>query len=314
MIRMQAVQIHGYGGPEVVAPNQRPKPTPAAHEVLLRVPAAGVNPIDVGTRNGFFTTFFGFDPPLPYTLGWEVSGVIEAVGDHVQGWEVGDAVYAVPNLAGGGFAPYIALAPDVVARKPQHVDHQHAAGVPVAGLAAWQALHDYGAVQAGQHVLVLAASGGVGTFAVHFACFAGVEVWSTTSTGNLDFVRSLGAAPIDYTARPFEETVPDKDLVIDTLAGESQLHAWRTLKPNEALVSVVTPPSDPDGSRRGALVVVQQRMQKTMQLTEIGQVLASGAVQAVIDEILPCRTVRQALEKSVGGHARGNIILGFEEA
>jgi NADPH:quinone reductase-like Zn-dependent oxidoreductase len=176
-------------------------------------------------------------------------------------------------------------------------------------LAAWQALFEHGQLQPGQRVLVLGASGGDGTFAVQFARWAGAEVFGTTSTRNLEFVRSLGATPIDYTAGPFEEAVQDVDLVIDLLGGDSQLRAWRTLKPSGAMISVVAPPSDPDGSRRTGRVRFHLSTQKTKQLAEIGELLANGTVQVVIDEILPFHEIQQAFIKSASGRARGKIIL-----
>ncbi|MBC8163429.1 MAG: NADP-dependent oxidoreductase, partial [Roseiflexaceae bacterium] len=224
MTTMKAARIHQFGSVESVIINDVPQPTPSADQVLVHVHAAGINPIDVAIHTGAIRDY-GFDPPLLHTLGSEISGVVETVGANVHNFRPGDAVVAVLGFPGGGYAEYVAVTPDLLAHKPAAVSHLHMAGVPIAGLAAWQALFEHAQLQRGQRVLVLAASGGVGTFAVQFARWAGAQVWGTTSTRNLAFVRSLGATPIDYTAGPFEEAVRDIDLVIDPLAGDSQVRA-----------------------------------------------------------------------------------------
>jgi NADPH:quinone reductase-like Zn-dependent oxidoreductase len=233
---MKAARIHQFGKPEDLVLEDVPRPTPTADEVLVKVHAAGVNAVDLAIVSGAIRAY-GFDPQLPHIAGSEVSGVIEVVGANVVGFRPGDAVVAVLGLPGGGYAEYVAVSPDLLAHKPAAVPHLDMAGVPIAGLAAWQALFEHGSLQRGQRVLVLAAAGGVGTFAVQFGRWAGAEVWGTTSTRNLDFVRLLGANPIDYTAGPFEDVVGEIDLVIDALGGEAQAQAWRTLKPTGTFIS-----------------------------------------------------------------------------
>lgn len=166
-----------------------------------------------------------------------------------------------------------------------------------------------GEIQRGQRVLVLGASGGVGTFAVQFAHWAGAEVWGTASTSNLDLVRSLGATPIDYTAGLFEEAVGEIDLVVDTQGSDAQVRVWRTLMPTGALISVAAPPRDPEGTRRGEMAIVQRSTRKAEQLAKIATLLANGTIQVVIGAVMPFEAVQQALTKSASGHARGKIIL-----
>ena len=309
---MKAARMHHFGGPEVVVIDEVPIPQPSDDQVLIRVLAAGVNPIDVSTHTGAIRKYH-YTIEFPYTFGWEVSGIVTTVGTHVHDFCPGDEVVALPGQRGGGYADYVVVPPDVVAHKPTAVDHTHMAGVPVAGLAAWQALFEHGQLQRGQRVLVLAASGGVGSFAVQFARWAGAKVWGTTSTKHLDLVRSLGATPIDYTVGPFEQAVDDIDLVVDPLGGDAQVRAWSMLKPTGALISTTAPAIDPEGTRRGALVIVQRSTRKAAQLGKIGTLLANGTVHMVLDEVVPLLEVHQALAKSASGHAGGKIILDLSQ-
>jgi NADPH:quinone reductase-like Zn-dependent oxidoreductase len=188
MTTMKAARIHQYGSREDVVIDEVPQPTPNPDQLLVHIHAAGINPIDAALYTGAMRQF-GFDLQLPFTLGSEVSGVVEAVGANISGFRPGDEVVAVLGFGGGGYAEYVLVTPDLIAHKPAAVSHIDMSGVPIAGLAAWQALFEHGQLQPGQRVLVLAASGGVGTFAVQFARWAGAEVFGTTSTPSSQVVQ-----------------------------------------------------------------------------------------------------------------------------
>ncbi|HUA66733.1 MAG TPA: NADP-dependent oxidoreductase, partial [Alphaproteobacteria bacterium] len=213
---MKAVRIHQYGGPEVLAHVEMKRPTPGPNEVLINVQAASVNPVDWKLRAGYMKDVFPLT--FPATLGWDVSGTVEEAGADVTRFKRGDEVYAL--LEGGAYAEYAAARETVVARKPRTVDHIQAATVPVAGLTAWQALFEVAQLTAGQKVLIHAAAGGVGNFAVQLAKAKGAYVIGTASGKNQDFLRELGVdEAIDYEKTRFEDAVRDVDVVLDTIGG-----------------------------------------------------------------------------------------------
>ena len=195
---MKAIRIHEFGGPEVLKLEEVPRPIPAAGEVLIKVFATSVNPVDWKIREGQRKEKFPVNFPL--IPGWDVSGEIEEVGSDVKNFRKGDEVYSRPDpTKNGTYAEYVVVKANQVALKPKSIDHEQAAAVPLAGLTAWQGLFDYGQLQQGQKVLIHAASGGVGTFAVQFAKWKGAYVIGTTSAENIDFVKQLGADEvIDY--------------------------------------------------------------------------------------------------------------------
>lgn len=179
-LSMKAIQMHAFGGPEVLKLEDVPTPKPGADVVLIKVYAAGVNPIDLKIREGLRKD--KFPVKLPLIPGWDVSGVIDATGNEVKNFKTGDAVYGKPELPkNGAYAEYIVVKANLVALKPKSINHEQAAAVPLAGLTAWQGLFDHGKLQAGEKVLIHAASGGVGTFAVQFAKWKGAYVTGTTS-------------------------------------------------------------------------------------------------------------------------------------
>src|SRR6202012_4942376 len=210
---------------------EAPRPMPTADEVLIKVYASGVNPVDWKIRKGLRKE--KFPTGFPLTLGWDVSGVVEEVGSAVRTLHPGDRVYSRPDpTRNGTYAEYVAVKADQVGLSPRSIDYVQAAAIPLSGLTAWQGLFDHGRLEPGQTVLIHAASGGVGVYAVQFAKWKGARVIGTTSTHNIDFVRDLGADQvIDYTKEPFEEIVTNVDLVLDTLGEDVQRKSFRTLKP-----------------------------------------------------------------------------------
>jgi NADPH:quinone reductase-like Zn-dependent oxidoreductase len=204
---MKAVQVHNYGGPEVLHFEDAPRPTPGSGELLIRVHAASVNAIDWKARAGYMKNVFPL--PLPYIPGWDVSGIVEAIGPGVTQFKKGDEVYAVPDGARSGkgtYAEYVVVKETEAALKPKSIDHIHAAAIPVVALTAWQALFDQAGLSKGQKVLIHGAAGGVGGIAVQLAKWKGAHVIGTASGRNQGLLRELGVdEPIDYEKTRLED-------------------------------------------------------------------------------------------------------------
>src|SRR6266700_4336215 len=226
-MKMKAIRIHQYGGPEVLAQVEMQRPKPGHDVVLIKVHAAAVNPIDWKMRAGHVKEVF----PLIFTstLGWEVSGTVEEAGDKVTKFKRGDEVYAL--VKGGGYAEFVVANATVVAKKPRTLDHVYAAAVPVAGQTALQALFEVAQLRAGQKVLIHAAAGGVGNFAVQLAIAKGAYVIGTASSKNQDLLGELGVdKAVDYQKTRVDEAVHDADVVLDTIGGETQERSFKVLK------------------------------------------------------------------------------------
>ena len=235
---MKAIRIRRFGGPDVMELENLPVPQPRDDELLLRVHAASVNPVDYKIRQGKF-------PPitrekLPITLGRDASGTVESCGSGVRTFRQGDALYVLVSIDRGSYPEYVVVKATEAAAKPARLSHVEAAAVPLAALTAWQGLLDHGHLQAGQRVLIHGGAGGVGHFAIELAKAKGAMVPTTVAGRDLDFARTLGAdQATDYEAQRFEEIARDIDLVFDLVAGETQERSWSVLKPGGILVSAL---------------------------------------------------------------------------
>lgn len=252
---MRAVEINGYGGPEVMHLRDVPIPEIRAGELLVRVKAAGINPVDWKIRDGLIREWLPISPP--FILGCDISGVVEAVADGVSGFTPGDEVFGQVGGIGdsgllGGYADYARFTPNRITHKPASISHVEATSVPVAGITAWQALFRDADLQPGQRILIHAAAGGLGSFAVQMAHDRGAYVVATASAANLDYVRGLGADEvIDYRAKPFEEQTGDFDLILDLVSGDTERRSWPLLRPGGKLLSTVRPPSQDLAAQHG---------------------------------------------------------------
>src|SRR5437764_910781 len=257
---MKAVRIERYGNEEVVELAEVERPQPGENQLLVKVRAAAVNPVDWKIRDGL-GEMFGLKPPL--ILGCEVAGTLETVGDNVEDFSPGDDVYGYLGAYSGGYAEYVAAPASEFARKPKQTDFDTAASVPVGALTASQGIFDHGKLTSGQRILITGASGAVGSMAVQLANVIGAHVIGTGSGRNEEFVRGLGADEfIDYKKGKFEEEVSDVDVVFDTVGSETQDGAFRTLKRGGVLVSTVNPPSEEKAKKfgvKGAMVMVTQK-------------------------------------------------------
>jgi NADPH:quinone reductase-like Zn-dependent oxidoreductase len=309
MRSMKCVCIYHYGGPEMLTYAEAPRPRCGPGEVLVQVHAAGVNPVDWKIREGHLRQQLKHTFPL--VLGWDVSGVIAGTGSGTSRLKTGDEVFSRPDLLrDGAYAEFIVIRDSEVARKPRTLDHVHAAALPLAGLAAWQALVEAAQLASGQRVLIHAAAGGVGSLAVQLAKTRGAYVVATASARNHDYLRSLGADEIiDYEHMRFEDLAPAMDVVLDTIGGDTQERSWKTLKPGGILVSLVSPPSAETAAKLGlrqAFVFVQPN---AAQLEAIAELVDAGKLKSNVETILPLSEAKRAHILSQGGHPRGKIVL-----
>jgi NADPH:quinone reductase-like Zn-dependent oxidoreductase len=311
MTIMKAVRIHNYGGPEVLAYEDAPRPNPEPEDALIRVHAAGVNPVDWKIREGRLQGRVAHH--LPLVLGWDVAGVVEAIGADVKNLKPGDAVYGRTDIArDGAYAEYITVRASELALKPLSVDFVHAAAVPLAGLTAWQSLFDAANLSSGQTVLIHAGAGGVGHLAIQFAHWKSARVITTASQRNVEFLRSLGADEvIDYHSTRFEDVLKDVDVVFDTQGGEVYERSWKVLKKDGVIVSLINQPSAELSAQYGARAAYVFVQPDAGQLSQIAGLIDSGAVEVIIDTVFPLAEARQAHTKIQDGHARGKIVLNM---
>jgi NADPH:quinone reductase-like Zn-dependent oxidoreductase len=301
---MKAVRIHEFGGPDVLKYEDVPIPEPEPGEIRIQIIAAGVNPVDWKMREGWMKV------PLPITMGLDVAGVVDAVGEQVSSFRPGDKVFAKSSPPQGGYAEYTVVDASQAALKPRSIGFIESAAIPVAGLTAWQSLFDIGGLKEGQSALIHGAAGGVGSFAVQFAKWKGAHVIGTASAGNAQFLRSIGADEvIDYKTQRFEDVVHDVDLVLDTIGGDTFERSWGVLKPGGVLVTTV---ADVPG---GAAVAHGVRAKHIVsqadgrELAKIAAIIDEQHVKPMVTTVLPLAEARQAQEMSESRHARGKIVL-----
>jgi NADPH:quinone reductase-like Zn-dependent oxidoreductase len=291
--RMRAIVAQRAGGPDVLEEVQLDRPEPGPVEILVRVHAAGVNPTDWkararGGKSG------------PFVPGYDVSGVVEAVGPGVRMYAPGDEVYGMPLFPkpAGAYAEYVVAPPRHFARKPAGLDHVTAAGLPLVGLTAWQSLVDFANVQAGQRVLVHAAAGGVGHVAVQIAKARGAHVIGTASAAKHDFVRGLGADEvIDYTTTDFATATGDLDVVLDTIGGDYRERSLPLLRDGGVHIAL-TPGED--------FLLVEPDHAGMLALTDL---VTRGALTVAIDSVFPLADAAKAHERGETARARGKIVL-----
>jgi len=311
MENMKAVRVHNYGWPEVLRFEDAPRPTPGSGELLIRVYAASVNPLDWKVRAGYMKDYIPL--PLPFIPGWDVSGVVEAVGSSVTKFKKGDEVYARPDVAAhgnGAYAEYVVAKETETALKPKSIDHVHATTIPVGAVTAWRALFDAAGLKEGQRVLIHGAAGGVGSFAVQLAKWKGAYVIGTASSQNQAFLKELGVDdPVDYEKTRFEELVRDVDVVFDPIGGETQKRSWQTLKKGGILVSIVAPPSEEEANKFGVRSAFLSAKGGSALLAELATLVDSGKIKPMVEKVLPLSEARQAHELNETGHARGKIVL-----
>jgi len=304
---MRAIRAHDYGGPEVLALEEAPRPEPQVGQVLIRVLRAGVNPADWKFRAGFMKAFRPLE--FPWIPGIDGVGIVEAVGDGVSGFRKGQPVF---GRFSGSYAEYALGDPGELQPKPENLNFEEAASVPVGGMTAWQVVIETAQVQAGQKVLVHGAAGGVGLIAVQLARWKGAQVTGTASASNQEYVRSLGAKAIDYNATRFETVVSDMDLVVDTVGGDLPEHSLGVLRRGGILISVAARPSPEMGQERGVRILRAERATGD-KLKPLADLIAKGEIKPVVQKVFPLADARQAHELCETGHGRGRIVLRVQD-
>ncbi|MEV0379572.1 NADP-dependent oxidoreductase [Nonomuraea sp. NPDC050643] len=308
---MQAIVYRSFGEPDVLELAELPRPEPQAHEMLIRVRAAGVNPPDWKLRRTPYPPDYTEPPLVP---GWDVSGVVEEVGVYVGRFKPGDEVFGMVNfpLYGGAYAEYVVARPRQFARKPAGVDHVRAAALPMPGLTAWQAFSDVAGVAPGQRVLVHAAAGGVGHLAVQLAKLRGAYVIGTARAAKHDFVRGLGADEvIDYTGVDFAAAVSGVDVVFDLVGKDYPARSLPVLRDGGAFIGAAGM-SDADvaayeraGLRHGVFVVEPDHAA----LAELGALVADGRLNPHVDRVFPLAGAAKAHTLIESGDFVGKLVL-----
>jgi NADPH:quinone reductase-like Zn-dependent oxidoreductase len=309
---MRAVRFHAYGAPDTLVVEEVARPVPQAGEVLVRVHAAGVNPLDWKIRWGWWKDSLRLT--LPAIPGIDLAGVVAAIGPEVTTLQVGQAVYGCsrgPWEGGTGTYAEYAIAPaHSLAPKPGNLSFDQAAAVPTGAGTAWPGVFEVGKLQAGQRLLVHGAAGGVGGYAVQLGRWTGAEVIGTASGGRAEFVRSLGAQTvIDYTATAFERVVHDVDVVLDTVGGETLERSWQVLKPGGMLVTLVDKEVEDAAREHGVRTGIPSWPPSADVLARLGELIESGAMVALLGPVFPLVEARQAHMLSETGHGQGRIIL-----
>jgi alcohol dehydrogenase len=330
---LQAALIDRYGDNSRVRLADVPVPAVGHDDVLVKVHAASVNPVDTKIRDGKLKVLLKYRMPL--VLGNDLAGIVTAIGPGVTRFKVGDAIYArMDKQRIGAFAEYAVVREAVAAPKPANLTFEEAASLPLVGLTAWQALVDIGRVQSGQKVLIHAGSGGVGTFAVQLAHHLGAKVFTTVGQRNIELVKRLGAdVAIDYRTTRFEDVVQDCDVILETLGDELLLRSFQSMKPGGVVVSIGNTPTAAFAREWGLnpllVFVIGLMSRKAMaaarkrgarfeylfmradgeQLRRIGALVENGTIRPVIDRVFPLSAVRDALAYSESGRATGKVVI-----
>jgi alcohol dehydrogenase len=328
-----AAFIDGYGSNQVLKVGHFPEPKPGSSDILVRVHAASVNPVDFKVRDGKLRVLRRYRFPL--ILGHDCAGEVVEIGEKVTRFKVGDRIFSRPrNGRIGTFAELIAIDESEAALMPPNLSYQEAASLPLVGLTSWQALVDAAQLKPRQKILIQAGSGGVGTFSIQLAKHIGAEVWTTTSGKNLEFVKGLGADhTINYGNEDFEQRMNNLDVVFDTLGGDSLDKSFKVIRPNGWLVSISGSPDYRnakelrlDPVRSLLLGVVGLRVNAKArkagvnyrfifmqpsgeQLAQIADLVTRGIIKAVVDRVFPISECQSAIEYSASGRARGKLVI-----
>lgn len=308
---MQAVQIHEFGEPDVLEVHEIAVPTPAEDEILVRVHAAAINPVDTSIRAGRANSLSG--ATLPYVPGFDISGEVVQIGSAASPFSVGEKVFAMLSLRrGGGYAEYALVKNAEAARVPESASHEEAASIPLVALTAWQALFETANLQAGQTVLIHAGAGGVGSVAVQLAKWRGARIVATASEYNHEFLREIGVdIPVDYRTQRFEDFVDEVDVVLDPIGGDTQLRSIAVLKEGGSLVSIVGLHPDARNQRNDVSVSSILVEANGTQLQTIADLIDEDIIDPVVSYRFSPDQAPQAHEQSQTRRTRGKIVLSF---
>jgi NADPH:quinone reductase-like Zn-dependent oxidoreductase len=308
---MKAVVIHEFGSVDVLRIEDLPTPEPQSDEVLVKVHATSINPVDYKIRSGQY-------PPvprerLPVVLGRDVSGTVERCGSGAARFKPEDAVFALLDHRHGGYAEFVIVKERALVAKPAQAGFNEAAAVPLAAITAWQGLFDHGHLQSGQHVLIHGGAGGVGHFAIQCAKARGARVSTTVSNHDLEFVRELGADQAIDAAGRFEDEVGGVDLVFDLVGGETQDRSWAVLKHGGTMVSTLSQPSAAQAKAHSVHAEHYMAAPNAQELGQIGALLDAGKLRPHIAAVFRLEDVAAAQRQLESQHNRGKIVLHVAE-
>jgi alcohol dehydrogenase len=311
MTMVKAARLYAYGEAEAVRIEDVSLPEPKSGELLIRVNAAGVNPVDWKIRAGYLQQAFPLQ--LPVTLGGDFSGAVEAVDAGVTGLKSGDAVYGqapVTNGGSGSFAEAVLARAGTVAAKPRSVSYVEAGALPLVGVSALQALSEYLRISAGQKVLIHGGAGGIGSAAIQIAKHLGAYVATTASGDDMDYVKSLGAdTVIDYKKQKFEEVVRDFDAVFDTVGGDTYVRSFKVLKKGGRLVSMLVQPRQDLMKEFGVEAFALFTQVTTERLKKLAELVDNGALKVHVDKIFPLSQASEALLQLEKQPPKGKFVL-----
>jgi NADPH:quinone reductase-like Zn-dependent oxidoreductase len=310
---MKAIVVHEFGGPNVLKYENVPRPEAKDNEVLVKVIAAGVNPVDDGLRSGHYSKYFG--PKPPFTPGGDIAGIVEKIGAKITKLKVGDAVYAYLDLdRGGGYAEYTVTNEKEAAQKPNSLTFEEAAATPIVALTAWQALIDTAKLTTGQSVLIHGGSGGVGTFAIQIAKARGAKVFATASTPNQDLLKQLGAdVAIDYTKQKFEDVAKNIDVVLDCVGKDTLQRSYGVVKKGGFLVTIVASPDSAELEKHGIRGSSLSVVPNSDELAEIAKLIEEKKIKVIVSQTFSLADAAKAQEQAATRHTRGKIVLKIAE-
>ena len=305
---MKALTLNGYDGLASLRFAEVAAPEPGPNDILVKIKAASVNPVDTKIARGYGGPS---QRPLPHVLGRDGAGTVAKVGSAVKGFKAGDDVYGVADAARWGtFAEYAVIPAATASHRPAGLSDMEAGSMPIAGLSAWAGIVSTGKLAKGQRVMIHAGAGGVGSFAVQLAKHLGATVAATAGSKNVDFVRSLGADQvIDYTKTDFSTAIKDVDLVFDLIGGDVRYKSFPVLKPGGVITHISVPPMTQAPPRSDVEVKPAPVKYDASLLDQIGSLIESKAVRPVVTEVFAFGDALKSFEHVMTGHARGKVML-----
>jgi len=311
---MKAMVVHEFGGPEVMKYEDAPRPEPKDDEILVRVMAAAVNPVDSYVRQGMFAKR-GMDN-RPAIIGYDISGVVEKTGANAKKFKAGDKVYSYLSvMRGGGYAEFAIAKESETALKPKNINFEEAAAVPLAATTAWQSLVDEAKLNAGQTVLVHGGSGGVGSFAIQIAKARGAKVIATASTAHQDLLKQLQVdQAIDYTTTKFEDMVKDVDVVLNCARAEALARSYGVVKKGGIIVSITDEPDQTECAKHGIRGFRLGAHPDANVLEELTKLIEAGKMKPIVSQTLPLADASKAHQQIETHHTLGKIVLKVTEA
>ncbi|PIQ77338.1 hypothetical protein COV82_05015 [Candidatus Peregrinibacteria bacterium CG11_big_fil_rev_8_21_14_0_20_46_8] len=312
---MRAAQIHTYGDKDAVTLTDIPKITSPEGTVVVKVFAAGVNPIDWKIRSGHMAEMMPLT--LPVTLGLDFSGIVVEIGEGVENFSLKDEVYGQAGIIAGGsgsFAEFARTPSKNIAIKPKTANHLESASLPLAGVSAVQGLLEHIKLQRGQKILIHGGAGGIGSFAIELAHYIGTEVYTTAHNEDAEYLKKLGADHvIDHRVQKFEDVVKGCDAVLDTVGGQTYMRSFGVLKKGGTIVSLLEAPNDVLMEQYGVTAISQFTQITTKRLERLAELVDLNVTKVHIDKVFPLEEAAEALDYLQNRHQHGKVVLHIQD-